>query len=494
MDENSIDLRELFYIIVENFRRIAKITGIFIAVAILYLLIASPVYESESLLRIKQPRGIGDSILETVSGSNSMANKQLMSTYAEILKSRSVVVPVIAATEKPNKEGKFPAYEGYIKGRITTVPFKDTEILKLTVNAETPEQAQKANLLLVQGFLHRLTGLTRAEQKATREFLDGRVNESRQELDKTELALQEYKKKHKIISPTDTIKALTERFLLVDKNKAENQIALATAQAKLAAVNGQLGGEAQSSADNATVQQYRAKLAELEITRAGYLEKYTEKHPKMIEINDAIAQVRSQMQAEAAKVAALEAPSDNPVHQGLLAAKYQSQAEIASAQARAEALAAVDKTNEEALAKLPQVEQGYVRVQRDANVAQEIYIMLAKRLEEAKVAEASVSTEVQVVDTATLPEAPVKPRQALTLVLAAILGFLVGCGTSIAIELLTRMVRTEEDITNYLGLPVLGVIPDLDSLKDAENRKKRYGDKTGKMHTLLEKIRRHLWN
>ena len=38
--------------------------------------------------------------------------------------------------------------------------------------------------------------------------------------------------------------------------------------------------------------------------------------------------------------------------------------------------------------------------------------MLAKRLEEAKVAEVAVSTEVQVVDTATLPEDPVKTEKA----------------------------------------------------------------------------------
>lgn len=47
---------------------------------------------------------------------------------------------------------------------------------------------------------------------------------------------------------------------------------------------------------------------------------------------------------------------------------------------------------------------------RDVSVADEIYIMLAKRLEEAKVAEVAVSTEVQVVDTATLPEDPVNRK------------------------------------------------------------------------------------
>ena len=58
-EEITIDLRELAHIVQKNARFIAKVTGGCIAVAGLYLLIASPVYESDSLLRIKQPKGIG---------------------------------------------------------------------------------------------------------------------------------------------------------------------------------------------------------------------------------------------------------------------------------------------------------------------------------------------------------------------------------------------------------------------------------------------------
>ena len=79
------------------------------------MLIASPVYESDSLLRIKQPKGIGSSLLESMPMGNAMASKQLMSTYAEILKSRSVIVPVIEQTEEADSDGKYMRYEDYIK-------------------------------------------------------------------------------------------------------------------------------------------------------------------------------------------------------------------------------------------------------------------------------------------------------------------------------------------------------------------------------------------
>ena len=50
--------------------------------------------------------------------------------------------------------------------------------------------------------------------------------------------------------------------------------------------------------------------------------------------------------------------------------------------------------NDAELAQLPAKEQGFVRVMRDATVAQDIYVMLAKRLEEAKVAEVMVANDV----------------------------------------------------------------------------------------------------
>ena len=65
-EESTIDLRELAHIVQKNARFIAKVTGGCIVAAGLYLLIASPVYESDSLLRIKQPKGIGSSLLESM--------------------------------------------------------------------------------------------------------------------------------------------------------------------------------------------------------------------------------------------------------------------------------------------------------------------------------------------------------------------------------------------------------------------------------------------
>lgn len=482
MNEQTIDLRELLQIIDAHKRIIAAITAVFVACAGLYLLIVPPTYQSMSLLRVKQQSGLGDSILQNMPAVGADMTKQLMNTDAEILKSRTVVVPVIEATEKPDKKGAYPEYDGYVKGHITTAPFKDTEILQVSVTGKTPEQAQQANQMLIDGLLSRLADMSQDEQKATKEFLEKRVGSAKQELTDAENKLQEYQVANKIYSPDDQMKGLTDKLSMIDKAKADNRLDMETAKAALSSISGQLSSAGQSIADSPAIEQDKIQLAQLEATKAGYTGKYTDEHPKMQEINNQINEVRASLNQEIANVVSQTAPSSSAVQQGLLADKFKNEAAIAVANSKDKALAAIDAEDNAAIAALPVKEQGFIQVKRDADVAQEIYIMLAKRLEEAKVAEVMVPHEVQVVDAATLPDKPIKPRKALTMALSLVLGVLAGAGFVVARSLMYRKIRTADDIEQELQLPVLGMIPDADTLK-----------KEQKNDSLFNKIRRKLW-
>lgn len=482
MNEQEIDLRELWQIVRTNQKTIAKITGAFLGVAVAYLIIVPNTYQSTALLRIKQEKGLASSVLSELPVGNAQLTKQNMNTNAEILKSRHVVVPVIQQTEE-EKDGKYPRYEDYVKGHIVTKPYKDTEILEVDVTGKTPEKAQEANQLLVQGFLDRLTELSHAESSATREFLEQRVKSSKKELDDAETKLKNYQVKHKIFSTDNQMKSLAERITELDKVKAQNKLDMETAQAALGSINSQLSGAGASIADSPSIQQAKSKLVDLEAQKAGYVGKYTNENPKMKEINRQISSARSSLRREISAIVAQKAPSSSAVQQKLLTDKFTNEAMIAVAQGKNDAIDQLEKKNADEIAKLPQTQQGYLQVKRDADVAQEIYVMLAKRLEEAKVAEAMVPTEVQVVDEATLPEKPIKPRKLLTLVLALFLGLFGGTGYTIARTLLNRKIRTAADVEQYLELPVLGVIPEARSASD----------KKEEIHGLWAGLRRKLW-
>ena len=353
-------------------------------------------------------------------------------------------------------------------------PLKDTEILKVTVSSTDPENAQKINEEILEHFLARLTELSHSEKKTTKEFLEGRVAEADDTLSVAETQLQQYQVKEQIVSPDGHTHALIDRMANIKEEDEENKIDLAAAQAKLSSVNGQLQSYGLSIADNAKIKQYNSKLADMEVTRVGYLSKYTNEHPKMIELNKQIQETRAALESEISRVAALAAPSDNSVQQGLVADKFRSEAEISVAKSKTAALASVNTQAEAELAAMPAKEQGFIRAQRDVNVAQDIYTMLYKRLEEAKIAEVMVPNEVQVIDKPTLPERPVRPRKRTIILLAAAVGLSLGLASVLLPALMHRRIRTAENVRDYLGLAVLGSIADLQALEKREMDKKKW--------------------
>ena len=99
------------------------------------------------------------------------------------------------------------------------------------------------------------------------------------------------------------------------------------------------------------------------------------------------------------------------------------------------------------------------QAKRDVDVAQDIYEMLSKRLEEAKVAEVMVPNEVQIVDAPTLPEKAIAPRKVLILLGSAILGLILGCLYTLGQFFYNRKVQSVQEINEILGIENLGVIP-----------------------------------
>ncbi|MBP2646367.1 MAG: lipopolysaccharide biosynthesis protein [Firmicutes bacterium] len=266
MDEQTIDLKQVIKTIRKRKRTIIQtfLATVIIVAAISFLL--PPTYEGEATLRIKQPKGLADSLLGDTPLGNTGATKQQMSTYAEILKSRTVVQSVIDQTMAGKED--IPTYEDMLK-HITTQPVKDTEILNIKVKADSPEEARNITNTLVNTFIERLTGLVRSEQSTVREFIGERMRDAKADLAKAEDNLERYKKNEKIVAPEDETKAMIDKLSTLDKLSAENAVAMTANQARLASARKELADENPGFvADNPLIQQYKGKLAELEVQLA----------------------------------------------------------------------------------------------------------------------------------------------------------------------------------------------------------------------------------
>ena len=467
-NEIEFDLNDIIMILKKKYRIILATT---ISVAILVGIISfiiPPTYQGVAVLRIKEPQGgLADSLLSSLPLVNDTYIDQLVATYAEILKSRYIIDTVIKRTQAGKET--IPTYEEMLK-KIDIEPVKDTQILNVMVKANSAVAAKTVTNTLVEVFLDRLTQLDRSEQVALSDFIRSRFQDSKQDLLKAEQALADYQQSQKILTPDEEVKTMIDRFAQIDQLAAENKLEIAMAQAKLNTIQTQLSSENKALvADSPLIQQYNSKLADLEIQLTGLLEQYTPKHPQVLATNAEIAEIKNKLNNEISRVINEEAPSLSPLHQNLLLTKFQAEADIKAAQAQAESIVKIQGAHEAEIMKLPAKEQGLTRLLRDASVAQEIYIMLAKRFEEAKIAEMMQQADLQIVDQAITPDKPIQPKKGLNILIGAFLGLFSGTGLVFLSAHLHQTIDTADDVKHYLRAPVLGNIPEFENEEPVTN-------------------------
>ncbi|MCX0383105.1 YveK family protein [Clostridium perfringens] len=72
---------------------------------------------------------------------------------------------------------------------------------------------------------------------------------------------------------------------------------------------------------------------------------------------------------------------------------------------------------------------------------------------------------VQVIQKPQLPEQPVSPNKLLNMLIAFVLGLMVGIGIVLLLEYLDNTFKSREELEKTLELPIIGAIPDYDSVE-----------------------------
>lgn len=420
-----MDLHGLIAIV----RRHRKVVYYSLCVAIILAVIVNlmpPTYEAKVTIRVK-PAARGLTEAAGAAWSSEELARQKMYTYAELIKSRAVVDAAIRKIG--GEKGKQLSYESIV-GSITVRPLKDTEILNILVLADSPAEAQTIVNAVAVAFNERLVEFVRAESKDARVFIGERLVEVKRDLEKAEKALVDYKGVNQVVAISEQTKNFVERQSNLKRLEAENKLALEAARAKMKTPA--------IIVDTPVLQQVRGRLAEQEAELAGLLKNFTEEHPRVRTLKASIAENRIKLNAELARLA---------------------KSEVSLGETQKSTLQRITSEEDKEMAKLPVKERGLARLMRDYTVAEELYTMLAKRYEESRISEIMEPTNVQIVDLAALPEAPVKPRKTINFILATVLGLMIGTMIAFVVEYFFKTIDTAEDIRTYLDLRVIGSIP-----------------------------------
>lgn len=107
---------------------------------------------------------------------------------------------------------------------------------------------------------------------------------------------------------------------------------------------------------------------------------------------------------------------------------------------------------------MPSADRQSADLARDAKVAEEIYVAMVNKAHELSVSRAGTVGNVHVIDTAVQPSTPVKPRRALIISAAIVLGLMLGVLYVISRRYLSQSVSEPEQIEGKLRLPVFGAV------------------------------------
>lgn len=109
----------------------------------------------------------------------------------------------------------------------------------------------------------------------------------------------------------------------------------------------------------------------------------------------------------------------------------------------------------------PQANTQIIEFKIENNDPRETYVVI-NAVSEAFIQEAKriyPSGNIQVMDTAKVPENPIKPKKALNVAIAFFIGLMASVGLTFVLEYMDSTIKTEDDISRYLDLPVIGIIP-----------------------------------
>lgn len=141
---------------------------------------------------------------------------------------------------------------------------------------------------------------------------------------------------------------------------------------------------------------------------------------------------------------------------------------------------------EEQIKKLPKTQREILRLTRDVEVNNQIYLQLLNKNQELNLVKASTVGNVRILDKAITYGGPVKPKKALIVLIATVFGGIISVGFVLLRAALHRGVESPDQIEE-LGIPVYATIPKSPQQEKTERQlaKNRSNKKQIRMEEIL---------
>jgi tyrosine-protein kinase Etk/Wzc len=133
--------------------------------------------------------------------------------------------------------------------------------------------------------------------------------------------------------------------------------------------------------------------------------------------------------------------------------------EVKTVDAQLEAMMREKDRFEDQFKTLPGSERQAMSLQRDAKVAEEIYVALLNKIQELSIARAGTIGNVHIIDEALLPSSPVRPKSPLIVSASVLLGIIAGILFAFCRQRFFTGIADPEFVERRFQMPIFGSIP-----------------------------------
>lgn len=439
-DNDTIDLKKLFSLMIEKKMIVIAIIVICTIIATIVAFVLPKSYQSTTLVRVKS------------GGSSAMAGYAAMAagfgidigsggssgspeSYIELMKSREVLEPIIVELDLPEETKEKMTASGFVKSNLEINNIKKTDLITIAAYGKTPEEAQMISQGVADNFLALMTKLNKEDNSSVLKFLDERIKIAKEEMETAENKLQAYQQEHKIYAPDAQTKSILENLNTYDTTIAQLQAQTDGDNAKLAGVTSQLEQQNASLleynvSDNTNIGNIRESIVNKRVELVGLQQQFTDEHPDVIKAKEELNSLEKSLSDEIAKAVNSQSVTLSPVQASLLKDKISTEVQISVNNASLEALKAKQAEAQENIATLSADSVEYMRLSREATITGQVYTSLVQNYEQTRIQEAKDSMDIQIIDAADLPkeDMPAKPNKKLIVAIGFVLGIMISFG------------------------------------------------------------------
>ena len=461
--QHALVLHNLIFILTKRQRLILSVFFSSVGVAILISFLMSPVYQSSAQILVEREVDSEKALLFRMDLNSRGEYYDWLNAEPAIIHSYSVAKRVVRALhlDKTANTSQIAANDSVslektiiaFRKNLTVENPKKSNVIDITYEAKSPQLAAAVVNEVISTYINYRSEIY--DETESFRFFEKQIHLLEDRLRELEQGQAEFKQREDVLSPTEQRAILLTRLAEYEKSLTAVRTDRVGKEAKIAVIKQQLRkGQTLNiptteASDSPSREKHIAKLKgdllDMEVQRERLLQRFTPQYEEVVNLDHQIAATKAQVQNEIQQIVKMEEIS------------------ISAFKAEEDALQSSIRDVQDEMRAFAQKEFEFTQLSRGIDDKREVYSMLLKQREEAKISLAKMQrgVKIKVISPAvTLPD-PIRPKKTLYITISILCGLFGGLSLALVVEYLDRTLKTLRSIKALGGTGKFAELPRL---------------------------------